>query len=208
NMKFSKATTTGNIASAQLAVSPNGKMLAFVARENGRESLWLKQSETSAAIEIVKPADVSYSGLTFSPDSNFVTYLVRLPDGTSSLEQVDALGSVPHKLAGNISGTASFSPDGKKISFVKDETKLMIADADGTNIRELATAEMGERWMLTAWSPKADKLAAAVYSSGESVCKLIEVSLADGSQKPIASPNWYRISGIAWLPNDRGIILT
>lgn len=208
NMKFSKATTTGNIASAQLAVSPNGKMLAFAARENGMESLWIKQSETSAAIQIVKPADVRYSGLAFSPDSNFVTYLVRSPDGTSSLEQVDALGSVPQKITEGISGTAAFSPDGTKISFVKDETKLMVADSDGSNIRELAAANIGERWMLTAWSPKADKIAAAVYSSGESVCKLVEISVADGSQKPITSPAWYRISGLAWLPNEGGIILT
>jgi serine/threonine protein kinase/Tol biopolymer transport system component len=207
NMKFAKATTSGNIASAQIAVSPNGKMLAYVARDSGRESLWVKQSETSAAIRIVEPAEVTYSGLTFSPDSNFVTYLVRSPNGRSSLEQVDALGSVPRKIAGDITGRAAFSPDGTKISFVKNETKLMVADSDGSNIRELASADVGERWMLTAWSPKADKLAAAVYSSGESVCKLIEVSLT-GAQKPITSPAWLRISGLAWLPNDGGIILT
>lgn len=208
NMKFSKATTSGNVASAQLAVSPNGKMLAYAARDSGMESLWVKQSETAAAIQIVKPAAVTFSGLTFSPDSNFVTYMIRFPDGSSSLEQVDALGSVPRKIASDITGTASFSPDGTKISFVKDERKLMIADSDGSNVRELATAADGERWMLSAWSPKADKLAAAVYSSGESVCKLIEISVDDGSQKPIASPMWLRISGLAWLPDDRGLILT
>ncbi len=208
NMRFSKATTSGNLASAQLAVSPNGKMLAYVIRENGRESLWVKQSETSASLKISEPANVVYEGITFSPDSNFVIYKTESPEGRTSLEQVDALGGTPRRIATDISGSAAFSPDGKRISFVRDQTKLMTANADGTDVKEAATAKDGEQWMVSAWSPDGQRLAAAVYASDDSLCKLVEVSLADGSQKPIASPAWLRISGIAWLPGGNGIILT
>jgi len=207
-MRFSKATTSGNLASAQLAVSPNGKMLAYVINENGLESLWVKQSETSASLKITEPSDVAYDGLAFSPDSNFVTYITEDPNGTTTLQKIDALGGIPRKMATDISGMAAYSPNGSRISFIRESTKLMTANADGSDIKEIAAAKDGERWMLSAWSPDSQRLVAAVFSANDSLCHLVEVSLANGTQKPIASPKWLRISGLAWLPNGKGLILT
>lgn len=208
NIRFSKATNSGNLASAQLAVSPNGKMLAYVIHEDGRESLWVKQSETSASLKITDPTNIVYRGLAFSPDSNFVSYITESPNGVTTLQQIDALGGTPRKVATDISGAAAFSPNGSRISFIRNSTKLMTANSDGSDVKEIATANEGERWMLSAWSPDAQHLLTAVFSAENSLCKLVEVSLADGSQKPIASPQWLRISGIAWLPSGKGIILT
>lgn len=207
-MRFSKATTSGNLASAQLAVSPNGKMLAYVVRENGLESLWVKQSETSASLKITEPAKVVYDGLAFSPDSNFVTYIIDEPNGTTTLQKIDTLGGTPRKMATDISGMAAYSPDGSRISFIRDTTKLMTANADGTDIKQIAASKDGEQWMLSAWSPDSKSLVTAVFSAENSFCKLVEVSLADGSQKQLASPQWLRISGLAWPSGGKGLILT
>jgi Tol biopolymer transport system component len=183
-------------------------MLAYVVRENGLESLWVKQSETSASLKITEPANVVFDGIAFSPDSNFVTYITDAPNGATTLQKIDTLGGTPQKMASDISGMAAYSPDGSRISFIRNSTKLMTANADGTDIKEIAASKDGERWMLSAWSPDSKRLVTAVFSAENSFCKLVEVSLADGSQKQLDSPQWLRISGLAWLPNGKGFVLT
>ena len=74
-MKISNLTTTGQITHA--AISPDGKYVAHVVEDQGKESLWVRQVATTSSQQIVAPADVDYMGLTFSTDGNFIYYTVR-----------------------------------------------------------------------------------------------------------------------------------
>jgi len=73
---FSIENLTNNGHVSLAALSPDGKYLLHVRDESGLQSLWLRHIPTGSNTQIVPPAATRYSGLTFSPDANYI-YCVR-----------------------------------------------------------------------------------------------------------------------------------
>ena len=207
-MRFSRLTYTGDAVGELIAISPDGKYTAFVRQETGNQSLWVKHIATSGTVQVVSPAKVAYGGITFSSDNNQVYYTVMDEKGATALHRVPILGGDSWKLIDNVERPVSFSTDGAKIAFVQNETTLMTANIDGTEPKLLANAPKGSRWNLTAWSPDDKTIAVTSFSSADNNTYLSEISVADGTEKPINSPPWLRISGIAWLSDKSGLIIS
>jgi eukaryotic-like serine/threonine-protein kinase len=71
NARLSRLTTSGNITST--AISPDARYVAYIVRDGGQESLWVRQTATSSAEQLVPSAQQSYLNWPkFSPDANFV----------------------------------------------------------------------------------------------------------------------------------------
>lgn len=206
-MRFLKVTTSGRVVTELTALSPDGKFVAYISDDAGRESMWVKQAETQAVVPAVLSAKVRYKGLTISPDAKYIYYITQDPPNPSVLHQVPVLGGSARKLITNLGGPIAFSPDGSQISFFRGETSLMIAKSDGSSERLLATGQNGEQWTQSTWSPDAKKLMAVVFSPAESKYHLIEVNVEDGSQRPASVQPWLAISGLAWLPEGNGLVV-
>jgi Tol biopolymer transport system component len=124
------------------------------------------------------------------------------------LYQIPVLGGAPRKVVTDVGLHVAFSPQGDRFSFVRSETSLMVANSDGRDIRMLAQASPGDRWLVSAWSPDSTKVAAAVFSAADSKCHLFEVDIATGAMRPISGDPWLTISGLNWLPDGSGLVLT
>src|SRR5262245_25382225 len=110
-----RLTHTGKAARA--AISPDGKYVAHVIEESGKQSLWLRQVATSSEIQIVPPDEVAYIGITFSPDGNFI-YYVRgqqrdLREGSfgdrGTLFKTPTLGKTEQKMLTELDGQITLS---------------------------------------------------------------------------------------------------
>ena len=101
NFTVTKLTEDGN--AAQVAISPDGKyILSLMRGKTGLSSLWLRNVPTNSNTQVQPPADVSYNGLRFSPDGNYL-YFVRSDPGNLQLEylyRAPLLGGTPERLAG------------------------------------------------------------------------------------------------------------
>ena len=91
-----------------VAVSPDGKYIAFAIKDSGRQSLWVRQVAAVNNLQIVAPATVEYNALTFSPDGNFIYYV----EG-DALYQTATFGGSTRKLSEGVSTKVTFSHDGK-----------------------------------------------------------------------------------------------
>lgn len=61
--------------------------------EGDKTSLWVRQVATAGNVQIVKPAEVRYLGLTFSPDGDYVYYVVQdNTNNVTTLYKVPTLG--------------------------------------------------------------------------------------------------------------------
>lgn len=209
SMRFEKLTYSGNILGEQVAISPDGKYTIYVVQEaGGEQSLWVRHIATSGNIQIVPPAKVDYGGLAFSRDGNYVYYSIIEKKSSTALYRVPVLGGEARKLIDNVERPVTFSPDGERMAVVRDEQHLIIANTDGSSAQPLAIAGEGKRWNLIAWSPDGKTIAGSVFSSADNNTYLVEVSVEDGTEKPIDSPPWLRVNGIAWLPDSSGLILS
>ena len=96
-----------------------------------------------ALVQIVPPEPgVVLQGLTVTPDGNFVDY-IRRDRGNSELWRVSFLGGTPKKLLVDVRTPIGWSPDGRRLAFVREDlqrgkSELVVADADGGNLRVLA----------------------------------------------------------------------
>src|ERR1044072_3721426 len=75
----SKITCAGNVRRA--ALSPDGKIVAYVIDEAGKQGLWVRQVAVSNSFRLVPPSDVYYRAITFSHDGTYIYYTVAAKDG-------------------------------------------------------------------------------------------------------------------------------
>jgi len=217
--KLSRLTTTGKATGA--AISPDGKYVVYGMDEGGQHSLWLRQVAASSSVQIIAPAeDVYYFGLTFSPDSNYINF-VRAEFEKNvgwTLNQMPVLGGAQKKLLTGIEGGVSYSPDGKQFAFIRDEhpsaeeSSLVIANADGTGERILASRKSPEKFpareRAPAWSPDGKTIACIVETAtGIGRMDVVEVNIGDGTSKSVVTKEWYEIFQIAWLPDKSGLLV-
>ena len=162
-VKFTRLTTVGNAIEA--TVSPDGKFIAYIQRENGKYSLWTKAVATGSALQIVQPAEgLGMAYLRFSPDGNYVYYSAEEKSGPDVLYQIPVLGGTAKKMLaqgltsarlpeGNINQPTddtrfradtpiTFSPDGKQFAFVSYNgdpggSQLVVVNTDGRGERRI-----------------------------------------------------------------------
>jgi Tol biopolymer transport system component len=214
SMKITSLTGSGKVRTA--AISPDGKVVVQAVEEKGKQSLWIRQVATASDVEIV-PHGPPFRGLTFSPDGNYVYYTRSERDLElySLLYQVPVFGGPPRKLIFDIDTQITLSPDGKQLAFVRGypaegESAVMVASADGTGERKLAVRKRPDQFELTgaAWSPDGETIVAVASSlEGGSHRSLVGVDVGSGEQRRIGAQRWARIEGLAWLPDQSGIVI-
>lgn len=210
NMRLTKQTFDGT-ATNIVSVSPDGRYIVYALRDDGKQTLMVRQIATSSVVQLVAPAEVTYLGLTFTPDGNYIYYTVAegsfsgTPSG--SLYEIPVLGGNPRKIAGDVDGKVTFSPDGKMIAFVRGEKSLMLADSKGGSQSVKATYDEGETPIRVSWSPDGKTIMSSVYSSVKTEHYLAEVSVDGGVEKRFSTLSWLNINGLAWLADGSGIIL-
>jgi serine/threonine protein kinase len=100
-------------SSASLAVSPDGRLLAFTASASqGNLALWVRALDSLEAHQL--PGTDGGAGQPFwSPDGRYVAYIAPGGKRGFTLKKIDVAGGLPHNLA-EISGleTGTWSPDG------------------------------------------------------------------------------------------------
>ena len=210
-MKITKLTSTGKATDA--AVSPDGKYVAHIMDEDGQQSLWMRHIGTGSSVQIVPPHEYNYGGLSFSPDGGYVYYVVDEKGDTGVLYKVPVLGGSSRKLIANIYGSVTFSPDGKQMAFlraVQQDTILMLANADGTGERSLASRKNPNQFRpgMPAWSPDGKIIVCPARNvTGGLHYEVIEVRVADGKQESISSQNWRLLEKLAWLSDSSGLVM-
>ncbi|HEV2834588.1 MAG TPA: protein kinase, partial [Pyrinomonadaceae bacterium] len=215
DINLSRLTNSGNAIDA--TISPDGKYIIYVLSERSSQSLWIRQVSTANDKLIVRPAPVGYFGLTFSPDGNDIYYALKANLDAGTLYRIPTLGGTPVKLLEKIDGPVSFSPDGKQFVFVRGNypttgrSALVIANADGTNERELATKNFPERFAPIffngpSWSPDGKIVAAAITAIGGG-SRVMGYSVGDGKEQNLAQQPWPFAARVEWLPDMTGLLV-
>ena len=210
SMTVTRLTDNGKVIDA--AMSPDGKWLAYVRRDNER-SLWVKQIATGSDVQVLPPRPGFYGGLQFSEDGNFLYFNHITPEESSyNLFVIPSLGGSPRKIASNIEVGTTVSPDGKHIAYTrldaaKGRQELAVADLDGSNPRVLDSTQISMSYIQNStlgFSPDGKLLVAAANNGTESEGALVVVPVAGGTVKRI--PTNGTPSNPHWLPDLSGII--
>ncbi|HEV2247413.1 MAG TPA: protein kinase [Terriglobia bacterium] len=208
-----RLTNFGDVLAA--AISPDGRYVAYVRGAPGQQSIWLRQTATGSDAPILPTAAANYSGVTFTPDGNFVYYNLSAPAASSGdVYRIPSLGGNPKKIVEDARGRVAASPGGKRIAFVRNnlatgETTLVVANSDGSEQHDIASGKRPQEWFLPypAWSPNGDVIALPSQSFvGSYSCSLMAVSARGGKQTLVAHTGSFW-GPLAWLPDGSGLMV-
>ncbi|MGC2477776.1 MAG: protein kinase [Candidatus Sulfotelmatobacter sp.] len=212
NILVNKVTDSGNAGLA--AISPDGKYLLTMMRDNGLASLWLRNVPTNSNTQVQPPADVYYNGLTFSNDGNYF-YFVRSDPGNSNLRflyRAPLLGGTPQKLASDVDSGISFSPDGSKFAFMRYDNpvagqyQLIVRSLDSGEEKVLMSGSNSQQVFTPVWSPDGKTIVCAGIHVGKSLQSEIAVDTATGKSRVLFDDSTRVFGATDWLPDGSGLV--
>ncbi len=210
-MKITQLTTSGRTRAP--AISPDGKYVVYEqANKEDQLALWLYQVATGSNVQIAAPISPAIIPPTFSNDGNYVYYVNYEKEHPSGvLCKVASLGGEPRKLFEHLSSAVSFSPDGKRLAFVRrfgDEFHLMTAHEDGTGEKVIRVFKAPEHlFNHPAWSPDGKTIAIPVQTTPpDNHTRLVAVSVDDGKEELIGTHMWSEILRPTWLSDGSGLV--
>jgi len=215
HMSVENITNNGHVLLARL--SPDGKYLLHVREENGLQSLWLRHIPTSSTTQVVAPFAARYTGLTFSPDGDYIYFVRRDEEEQSiaSLYQAPVLGGTPRLMIKDVDSPVAFSPDGQRFAYLHqhEDSSLMdlyLVHKDGSPDHALFNHRPIQTDSLTlAWSPDAKTiLIPVVQPTPNEIGGLIAVDATTGDQKNIALAKDKVYSTPSWLPDMSGVLVS
>ena len=214
NLEITKLTDSGAVKN--VAISHDGRYVAYAVYIGERQALRLRQVATRSDMELLPPDAGNFVGLTFSPDGNYI-YFVRSDRNDISfryLYVVPSLGGTPRKLITDVDSGIGFSPDGRKIVYehsIRNEMEVKTANADGTDQQLLAVVHDAN--FLTpgdpgpTWSPDGRTITFSKLLVGQPRrWVLFAVSAQDGRIRELYSPN-AAIGRPVWLPSGDTILV-
>jgi eukaryotic-like serine/threonine-protein kinase len=214
SMWITRLTDSGTVRTA--AISPDGRFVVYALVDGEHQSLWVRNVPTKSDVQIVSPDVVWFSGLSFSPDGNYI-YLVRSEKGMlyfHSLYVMPVLGGLQKLLLRDVDGPISFSPDGKQFTYMRgvlhdrSMVEIRISNADGTNDHLLTALPMYLSLIQgAAWSPDGATIAVPTMPRARRKRFVLNViNVDDGRIRELYS-GWETIGRPAWMPDGNSLIV-
>jgi len=206
-------TNNGHVSLA--AISPDGKYLLHVREEDGLQSLWLRHIPTDSNTQVVAPQATRYSGLTFSPDGNYI-YCVRRDEAEhtiANLYRAPVLGGTPQRIIQDVDSPVTFSPDGQRFAYLRERHDtpffdLLVAHSDGTPDHAVfSNRALAGDSLVPAWSPGGKKIVIPISQpTADSLGGLLAVDLNGGKEEVVAISRDRVYSHPIWLPDSSGLV--
>jgi eukaryotic-like serine/threonine-protein kinase len=211
---FSITQVTNNGKSALAAISPDGKYILSEIVDRGKASLWLRHVPTNSDTQVIPPSDEIYTDLAFSPDGNYI-YFIKAEAAVQDVRDLfraPVLGGAPQLVTHDIDSDISFSSDGKRFAFIRDNYpqpgryQFLTANADGTDEKKFAEAPANEASRAVVWQPGEQQIAKTQDQRGDQLGDVRLFDVASGQSKSIVSFKDKILRGLIWLPDGKGLL--
>jgi Tol biopolymer transport system component len=195
-LQIEKLTSRGNVHG--VAISPDGRYLAYSSSEGGQATVWLRDIQEKTETRLVSPPSAEFIGeISFTRDGRSVSYSFAPRTGERPVYRVPVIGGEPRLVQ---TGIGLLSPDETTVASTRGNegaAVVVLTDREGGHEREITGLGRGH---LSTWSPDGTRLA---FSADPSLF----VVKADGTDKrrvaECGRPTWWRPDGKAILCSTR-----
>ncbi len=216
NFSIKVLMETGKTVEA--AISPDGKSVVTEIDDNGKRSLWLRNVATGSDTQILAPTDTYYSSLTFSRDGDYIYFRHGAPGGKTGyyLYRMPVLGGSPQMLQQDVDSNATFSPDGRRMIYVRinnpevGKLRWLTANVDGSDEKILRIASAYPSPRSISWSPDGKTIVYQPYepSLPDGFHRIEALNVTSGAVKTVYHSDDLWINSVTWLPDGSGLLIT
>jgi eukaryotic-like serine/threonine-protein kinase len=205
-------TTSGNVTRG--AISPDGKYAAYVTEDRVGQTLRLAQLGTNAETTKIPAGPDNYWGLTFSPDGRYI-YYVLARSFVGKLYRMPLLTNEAKMVADDVDSPVSFSPDGSRFVFVRNntarhESSLIIKPVDGGAEVTLITLKSPDVFLPgPLWSPDGTSVlcgARSITPESQSSVRIVSVRTQDGRVEQSVPEPWNWMHKPVWIHEGSSIL--
>ncbi|HQR67562.1 MAG TPA: hypothetical protein PLB02_09225, partial [Thermoanaerobaculia bacterium] len=191
------------------AVSPDGRLCAFVSFRDGTPRIWLKQLSGGSEVALTAGPDIAPR---FTPDSTGLIFC-RAGGPDAGLHRISTLGGASQRILAD-AGEADLSADGTRIAFVRGRmtdgvraAELWISAADGSGARRLETTRAFSM-RSPRWSPDGKWIAVAQGEANVgSPWTIVLVDPAAEEKRLLRPPAGSgELSSLAWTADGRALV--
>lgn len=214
---------TNSRTSVVAAYSPDGKFVAYVDDEHGKQRVVVRNAINSETWVVVAPEEVRYLGLTFSRD-NSALYLTRKEkDGRNLLYSLpfpatSSVRPLSMEIKDDVHSAISLSPGGDRYAFVRTDKNgngfsVVVSDLfDRRSERVLARrgGDSGSTFSTLglSWAPDGNTIVCpAGYWNNGFHMQLILIDVNTGNERVLGDTDWFYIDQAAWQPDSSGVII-
>ena len=185
-----------------LALSPDGKKVAFVARGE----VFAASAKDGGDAARVTHSYARESQIDWLPDSKRIVY-VSERDGAAHLFLYDFSTDSETQLTRDALGDGGprISPDGKQLAFLRDGRELHVMDLDSKQDRTVAKGYLGRGQRAIAWSPDS-KWLAYVGLNAKAFRNVFAVPAAGGDGRVVSVLPNGNTSNLSWSPDGTYLI--
>ena len=214
NIQITKLTNNGK--AEDVAISPDGRYVAYLFRDGDDTSLRLRQVSEPGEAQVLMHEALLFPGLAFSPDGNHLYFLRATPKDQQfkDLYEIPSLGGPERKVTANIDSAVSFSPDGHQFVYEsgmprQDSVEIRIANADGSDDRLLVNVQGA--WAGYdpggAWSPDGKSIAVPLWMHRKKSGNILAlISLANAAVRELYSGD-RELGRPRWLPGGNMLVV-
>ncbi len=206
HVEFQRLTDFSGIKESP-AVSPDGKMVAFVALVGGRRQIMIRLLAGGAPLQVTRD-DTDHEHPRWAPDSSTLIYYAPSGrPGEGTIWEISALGGPPRHVASAMGG-GDITHDGQRIAVFQssDESVELVAIARNGSRRDRVTSlSPACTYSWPRWSPDDRSIAFQRMSPGNRFDVGLEiVSVSGGERREVTRSEWLR--GFSWLPDGSGLV--
>ena len=189
------------------AISPDGRMVAFVAVITGRRQLFTLLLSGGTPLQITRD-DCDHDHPRWTPDSGALLYHTPAEgsEEEGTLWEIPALGGTPRPIVSALGG-GDVSRSGHRIAFFRlreGVQELLTTNRDGSDARVVTTIGWGHPCRYPRWSPDDRFIAFESRRLTHFSEELSVVSAAGGAARSIVAAG--SINGLSWLPDGSGLV--
>jgi serine/threonine protein kinase len=187
------------------SISPDGKMVAFTAAQDGRRQVFIRHL-IGGPPHAVTSDDGDHLSPRWSPDGSSLIYFSPAASGQiqGTIYKIPALGGPRQRVMASIGG-GDVSRNGRLACFrlENDRIELVTSSLEGSDVQLVAALET-RHYRYPRWSPDNQWIA---FQAGDGFRGDIYYVAVRGGAKPVSLTNDNRFTeGLTWLPDGTGIV--
>lgn len=189
------------------AVSPDGKMVAFVTLINRRRQILIRLLAGGAPVQVTRD-DADHEHPRWAPDSSTLIYHTSSgTPGEGTVCEIPALGG-PSRHVVTAMGGGDISHDGQRIAVFQssgESVELVVVARNGSRRERVTRLSPAHFYTSPRWSPDDRFIAFQRIGLGARFdIRLEMVPLDGGEPREVTRSEWLR--GFSWLPDGSGLV--